>query len=135
MSRYVLDAFSLMAIMQNEPGAAKIQELLEGGDKGEHELYMSVVNLGEVIYTMWKRRGAGSAQSTLAAFEQLPVRVFDVDLDLALHAAAFKASNRMSYADCFAAALAQRESAAIVTGDPDFRHVEHLVPIEWLPIT
>ena len=39
----------------------------------------------------------------------------------------------MSYADCFAAALAQRESAAVVTGDPDFRQVEQLVAIDWLP--
>lgn len=133
MSRYVLDAFSLIAIMQDEAGAAKVQEFLEAGDRGEHELYMSVVNLGEVIYTIWKRRGVKSAESTLAAFDQLPVKAFDVDLDLALRAAAFKAGNRMSYADCFAAALAQRESATIVTGDPDFRQVEHLVPIEWLP--
>jgi ribonuclease VapC len=132
MSRYVLDAFSLIAVMQDEAGAAKVQQLLESADQGDDELYMSVVNLGEVIYIMWKRRGVKSAESTLAAFDQLPVKAFDVDLDLALRAAAFKAGNRMSYADCFAIALAQRESAALVTGDPDFRR-STIVPIEWLP--
>lgn len=135
MSRYVLDAFSFMAIIQDEPGAARMQELLDGGDGGEHELYMSVVNFGEVIYTVWKRRGAGSAQQTLAAFDQLPVKAFDVDRDLALQASALKANTRMGYADCFAAALAQRLGAAVVTGDPDFRQVEQSVPIEWLPTT
>lgn len=112
-----------------------MQELLDGGDGGEHELYMSVVNFGEVIYTVWKRRGAGSAQQTLAAFDQLPVKAFDVDRDLALQASALKANTRMGYADCFAAALAQRLGAAVVTGDPDFRQVEQSVPIEWLPTT
>ena len=112
-----------------------MQELLDGADRGEHELYMSVVNLGEVIYTIWKRRGAGSAQQTLAAFDQLPVKAFDADRDLSLYAAALKASYRVGYADCFAAALAQRENAAIVTGDPDFRQVEGLIAVEWLPAT
>ena len=37
-----------------------------------------------------------------------------------------------SYADAFAVALAQMKQAAVVTGDPDFRKFEGLVPIEWL---
>jgi len=38
----------------------------------------------------------------------------------------------MSYADAFAVATARRENAAIVTGDPQFAKVEHLVHIDWL---
>jgi ribonuclease VapC len=39
----------------------------------------------------------------------------------------------MSYADCFAVACAVNESAVLVTGDPEFKAVSHLVQIEWMP--
>jgi predicted nucleic acid-binding protein len=38
----------------------------------------------------------------------------------------------MSYADCFAAALAKQSKAELVTGDPDFRQVQDEIKIVWL---
>jgi ribonuclease VapC len=38
----------------------------------------------------------------------------------------------MSYADAFATALAQEFDATILTGDPEFRAVEHLIELHWL---
>jgi hypothetical protein len=39
----------------------------------------------------------------------------------------------MSYADCFAAALAKIKNAELVTGDPEFKAVEHeLKKVRWL---
>jgi len=35
-------------------------------------------------------------------------------------------------ADCFAVATARREAAIILTGDPEFKKIEHLAEIEWL---
>ena len=131
-ARYVLDSFALMALFQEEPGAAKVQELLEGAREDEHELHMSVVNLGEVVYTVENRRGLEASQEALAAADQLPIEIVDADRPLALSAARLKAASGIGYADCFAAALAQRLNAAVVTGDPDFRQIEHLVPVEWL---
>ena len=131
-ARYVLDSFALMALFQEEPGAAKVQELLAGALGGEHELYMSVVNLGEMVYTVENRRGLEASQEALAAADQLPIEVVEVDRPLALSAARLKAVSGIGYADCFTAALAQRLDAAVVTGDPDFRQIEHLVAVEWL---
>ena len=48
-------------------------------------------------------------------------------------AAHIKAGHAISYADAFAVALAQDRGATILTGDPEFKEVEHLIPIEWLP--
>jgi ribonuclease VapC len=50
--------------------------------------------------------------------------LFEIDWDLAKTAASFKSRYRMSYADCFAAALAKRSKGELVTGDPDFKQVE-----------
>jgi predicted nucleic acid-binding protein len=38
----------------------------------------------------------------------------------------------MSYADCFAAALAKIKNCELVTGDPEFREVEKEIKINWL---
>ncbi len=38
----------------------------------------------------------------------------------------------MSYADCFAAALAKHRKSDLVTGDKEFKQVEGEVSIRWL---
>jgi predicted nucleic acid-binding protein len=63
---------------------------------------------------------------------KLPIEAVPADLPLAKQAAAFQAAKRMSYADCFAAALAKLRGGRLVTGDPEFREVEPEIPILWL---
>ena len=62
----------------------------------------------------------------------LPIQIVPADLELAKQAAEFKASKKMSYADCFAAALAKLRKAELVTGDKEFKQVEGEVKILWL---
>jgi predicted nucleic acid-binding protein len=53
-------------------------------------------------------------------------------LELAKQAAIFKSSKKMSYADCFAAALAKHRRVELVTGDKEFRQFEGEVKILWI---
>ena len=129
---FVLDSFALLAFFQAEPAGLRMRELLDQAGRGEVSLAITTVNLGEVAYRTERRYGLKRAQGVLAKIEEYAPAVIDVNRELALAAAHLKARYRMSYADCLAAALAQRLGAAVVTGDPDFRQVEHLVPIEWL---
>ncbi len=122
-----------MALFQDEPGAARIEALIKQAQEGSAELHLTVVNLGEVVYGMEKRRDFTAALRALGAIDAAPLEIVDVDRPLALQAARLKASAGLGYLDCFVAALAQRLGAAVVTGDPDFQQVEGLVPIEWLP--
>ena len=50
----------------------------------------------------------------------------------ARRAAELKAKKKMSYADCFAAALAKLRKAELVTGDKEFRQVAGEVKILWI---
>ena len=43
-----------------------------------------------------------------------------------------KATYRISLADAFAAALARRRKAELVTGDPEFKPLEREIKIRWL---
>ena len=133
MQTYVLDAFALLSWLRKESGASEVVSLLRQAEKGQVKLLMCIVNLGEVIYRTLREYGQQRTEEVLVLVQALPIEFIDADRPLALSAAAFKGVHRMSYADCFAAALAQRESAAIVTGDPHFRQVEGPVAIEWLP--
>ena len=131
--RFVLDSFALMALFEDEPGAPQVQALLERAAKGEYELFMSVLNLGEVLYTVESRRGLEESHKVLAAVDQLPIAIVEIDRQLTLAAAKLKAASGIGYADCFVGALAQNVGGTIVTGDPDFRQIEDVVPVQWFP--
>ena len=51
---------------------------------------------------------------------------------LIFQAAEYKAQYPLSYADCFALSSAIEHKAVLVTGDPEFKKVEHLVKVFWL---
>jgi ribonuclease VapC len=58
--------------------------------------------------------------------------VLDYGSTAVFQAAEYKAQYAMSYADCFALACAIENSAVLITGDPEFQAVSHLVKIEWI---
>jgi len=97
-------------------------------------LLMCVVNWGEVQYTAIRRLGEAAAVAVEDVVRSLPIEIVDADQDLTREAARLKARVKMSYADCFAAALAVRRKAALYTGDPEFKAVEKDVRIAWLPL-
>ena len=131
--RKVLDAFALIALFQHEPGGPRVLDLLEKAAIGQCELSISVVNLGEVLYGIERRKGLEAAQEALGYIDRSPIHVVDIQRGLALRAARLKVYSRMGYLDCLAAALAQHLEATLVTGDRDFQQVEGMIPIEWLP--
>jgi ribonuclease VapC len=131
--RYVLDSFALLAYLQDEAGAADVEQILLAAAAGEAAAAMTVVNLGEALYITEREQSIEAAQALLAAFDQLPITLTEVDRTLALEAAHVKAQQRISYADAFVVALARRLVAVVVTGDPEFAQVEPLVAVRWLP--
>ena len=131
MKRVVLDASALLTLFHNRPGAAKVDELLQLAAGGKRELLMSVVNWGEIYYSVWRDQGPGLARQVLLKISQLPIALLPVDVELARVAAEFKASHKLPYADCFAAALAQSRKASLLTSDRDFSQVEKKLDVLW----
>lgn len=129
---YVLDAFALLAYLRGEPGAERVRDLLLRARSGEARLYLCLVNYGEVLYISERQGGRPAAEEAIRIIDHLPLETVLADRDLTFAAAHLKARYPISYADAFAAALAQKLSATLVTGDPEFRKVEAVVEIEWL---
>ncbi len=131
-SVFALDSFALLTYLNGEPGHTRVMQILRLARKGQVRALLCMINLGEILYIVERQRGLISAQRAQALIESLPVEEILPDRVLILEAAHFKAHHPISYADAFVAALARRESAVILTGDPEFESVQGTVQVEWL---
>ncbi len=132
MSRLVLDSYALLASYRREPAGFTVEQMLRDAT---HQRWMSVVNLGEVYYRIAREDSLELAETTVSAILTQRIEFVDADRELALAAARIKARYPLSYADCFAAALAQQRDASVVTGDPEFAQLEQagIISVKWLP--
>jgi predicted nucleic acid-binding protein len=131
--RTVIDSFALISFLFGEAGAPRVQEVLEEvARKGQKALF-SIISLGEVAYIIERREGLAAAQAALSAIESLPLELAVADRSAVLASAHVKAHNPISYADAFVVAVSLAQNAIILTGDPEFKSVEELVTVEWLP--
>jgi len=133
MATKVLDSWALIALFNEEPAADDVEKLLHAATSGRHTLLMHVINWGEIYYTTMRRGGESAAKSVAADIGQMPIEIVELaNFDLVRQAAIFKATKKLSYADCFAAALAKLRRAEFVTGDPEFKTLEGELKIGWL---
>ena len=133
MKQIVLDASALMTMFESRPGEEKVEETIGLAISGQVDLLMSVVNWGEVYYSLWRTNGPDLAKKKIAEIAQLPINLVGVDLEQARNAAEFTALRKLPYADAFAAALAKEREASILTGDRDFVRVKDEIDIIWTP--
>jgi ribonuclease VapC len=133
IKHYVLDSYAVLAYLKEETGHELVLNRIEEAEEGRIRLFMSLVNLGEVLYIVERERGLFKAQEVLALIDELPIKMELVDRELTLSAAHLKARYPIAYADCFAAALAQQKEAMLISGDPDFEKLVDVVALEWLP--
>jgi ribonuclease VapC len=122
----------LIAYLEGEPGADKMIEVFQVARDSGRSLLLSTVNWGEVYYLTLRELGLEQAEEVAHLISTLPIEIVPADLELARQAALFKSNRKMSYADCFAAALAKLRKAELVTGDRDFKQVEGEVQVLWI---
>ena len=134
MATKVLDSWALMAYLYDEPAAEEVENLLVKAAAEKQKLLLCVVNWGEIYYSVARADGEAAAERQAAQLSTLAIELVPVgdDLHLAREAAKMKAKYRMSYADCFAAALAKIRNAELVTGDPEFQGLREESRIHWL---
>jgi predicted nucleic acid-binding protein len=73
-------------------------------------------------------RGAAAAASAVEALSR-HVKAEEPDAGLILEAARIKADHRLSYADAFAVATAERHRLPLLTGDPELLALEREVTV------
>ena len=129
---FVLDSWSVIAYLEDEPAGQQVAELIADAHENGIPLMMCVVNAGEVWYILAREVSEQEANSSIAELQHLGIEFVDVNWKLTAEAARFKSKHKMSYADCFAAALAKENKASLVTGDHEFKQVEDQLKINWI---
>ena len=128
----IIDAHALMVFLEKEPGYDKVQSMLVNAAEKDNHLLMTSVNFGEVYYIVLRECGKEKVEEIESVIRALPIDIIDAGIELAREAANFKAIKKMSYADCFAAALAKLHKGELLTGDKEFKEVEGEIKILWL---
>lgn len=129
---FIFDSHALLKFFQKEKDYEKVIHLLEEIKRSGVTKYINAINLGEIIYATKREFGDQKKLEVLANIERLNFTVLPIPNNLIFQAAEHKAQYNISYADCFALASAIEHKAVLVTGDPDFKKVEHLVEIMWV---
>jgi predicted nucleic acid-binding protein len=131
-STKVVDSWAMIAWLLDQGAASKVEAIFQDADDGKLQLLMSWINVGEVYYIAAKRYGREKAERFLLRLPSLPIRVVLPDETDIIEAARLKGSHRLAYADAFAAALALREGAAVITGDPELGALKDVLDVDWI---
>ena len=128
----VFDSWAVLAYLGGEASGQEVADMITGAHENRIPMYMSIINAGEVWYILARELSEAQADEAMTDLTGLGVELIDADWPLTRMAGIFKARHRMSYADCFAAALAKDRKSDLVTGDKEFKQVKGEVIIRWL---
>jgi predicted nucleic acid-binding protein len=132
MIRYLLDTSALLTLRDDEPGAARVADLLEQAQARTVQCFGSFMSLMEVLYRVWRDEGEAAGRLAYEQCLALPVVWMHETPDLLKKAAAIKATCPLSVADAWIAASAIEQGAVLIHKDPEFK----VVPVrqELLPL-
>lgn len=132
MKTRVLDSWPILEWVKEKPLTADLVErFLTDAASGSARLLMSAINVGEVYYFLRKYQDQGLADDWRRSAAALPISIEVPTMGEIWDAASLKGRYRISYADAFAAALAQKYHCPLMTGDPEFRSIPDL-QLEWI---
>ena len=132
MKRYIFDSSALISYLDGEPNAEKVADVLEEINEKELEAFLCVINYGEIYYHFLRTGGNNTGEMILRTIKTLPIKIVEANIELTLSAGKIKAFNKMSYADCFAAALTESKKGILLTSDKEFKQVEKSIKIDFL---
>ena len=123
-------------VRDEQPAANHVRGCLQQAEEGSVTLSMSWINAGEVYYMLARKHDLKTAENFLTRLPSLPIRLVLPDEEDIVEAAKIKSKFRLSYSDAFAIALALKENAAVITGDPEIpdmaAQVAGRLKIEWI---
>ena len=113
---FVLDACAFIALLEGEPGAEVVEDLLQ---ETKNRCLIHAVSACEVYYDLYRRGKTKDADNVETIFAKYNLQLLEsLPSNLWRIAGKLKAEwRRVSLADCFALALAISEKGTLVTSD------------------
>lgn len=134
MNYHLLDSWAILAFLwKEEPAASDVRQLLHlAQTDNEQRLLVSMINLGEVYYRVYREQSSSVALKTVETLHQLPLTFLSATDKRVMAAAKLKGQYTISYADAFAAAATLEFDATLWTGDPELIALGSLLKVNAL---
>ncbi|MEX1317169.1 MAG: PIN domain-containing protein [Synechococcaceae cyanobacterium] len=127
MTRFCLDTSALLTLRDDEPGADRVEQVLESFGR----CTACFITRMEVLYRVWKDEGERAGRLAYEQLLALPIDWQEASEPLLLRAAQLKASHALSLADAWIAAAALHSGSTLLHKDPEFQAIDALAQ-EWL---
>jgi PIN domain nuclease of toxin-antitoxin system len=116
--KFVLDACAMIAFLNDEEGAQKVEQLLSPGDRTPNTLFIHEINLLEIYYGVYRDENKELAEQTYVKVVNLPIKVVTgLRKNVFKEAGRLKAIYKISLADSIALAEARIRRIPLVTCD------------------
>jgi predicted nucleic acid-binding protein len=132
MNNWLLDTSALLTLRDNEEGAERVQNLLQGAARGQQKCYGCFISLMEVYYRVWKDEGEEAGYQAYLGCLKMPIEWIRESPELLERAAGIKARYPISLADAWIAASAFLTRSTLLHKDPEFEDLPGLME-ERLP--
>jgi predicted nucleic acid-binding protein len=133
---YVFDACALLALINNEPGADRVETVLREALSGNADIYMNKINVYEVYYGIRRVEGEQKADETYRRIQKQPINIIDTfGDDVFIEAAKLKAKYRISLADSIVLGEAVVRTATILSSDHhelDMIEQQEGIKFDWI---
>lgn len=127
MRTHVLDASALYRYLTDGPGAATVAGVLKEAAGAGSDAVMSVVNWGEVYYTLARHFGFAKTDKLMSdLLQRVPIALVAATQHDAQRAARLKAQYNLPYADAFAVALTAAQHVLVTADTEHFARVSKL---------
>ena len=131
MEKVVFDAFAILTLLEKKKGYELVKEYLEKSNKVKLQVFMNLINWGEVYYILMKKGKMADAEELWEGRRYYPIVFAEPTARRIKLASIIKSSYPISYADAFSIALARELNAKVITGDDEFKRVDGL-GIIWI---
>ncbi len=130
--KILLDAYGLLLFLQKDGPYHVIKTLFLDAQREKNPVLVNEMSIGEVFHIISSVHSIEKADTFMPLLEILPLEVISNSLDDIMQAARIKARYTIGTVSSLVVATAIFQKAMLVTGDPEFKKVDGLIPIQWL---
>jgi predicted nucleic acid-binding protein len=128
MPNYVLDTSAILTVLNAEDGTEIVLRILEEAKKKPSQaiVYLPFMALMELEYLLLRSLSQGEVERILTMIEGWKVFIEESSPEWRREAARIKATQRLSVADSWIAALAILRTAKLIHKDPEYESIPQL---------
>jgi ribonuclease VapC len=123
---FVLDTSALLSLRGNEPGADRVEKLLQQATRRQCRLLVSFMTRMEILYLIWRDEGEQQAREALRLLDSLAIEWVTCEPRILEASAHVKSHGGLSVADSWIAATAISREATLIHKDPEFQKFKEL---------